>query len=79
MNYKTVTSFGENNTDAIFKKFEILMEEPLNKNVKNAHIAGFIFGYSQSSRMIFMGIIFWIGSVVIVQWGYAPEDVYIAI
>lgn len=46
LNYKTVTSFGETNTNAIFKKFEVLMEEPLNKRVKNSHIAGFFFGYS---------------------------------
>ena len=60
-------------------KFEMLMEEPLDKKIKNAHLAGFFFGYSQCSRMIFMGIIFWIGSVVILNFGYPPEDVYMSI
>ncbi len=46
LNYRTVQSFGQKNTDAIFKKFEILLEEPLNRRVKNSHIAGVIFGYS---------------------------------
>lgn len=46
INYKTVTSFGERNTDAVFKKFEVLMEGPLDKRIKNSHLAGFFFGYS---------------------------------
>jgi hypothetical protein len=29
--------------------------------------------------MIFMGIIFWIGSVVILELGYDPESVYMSI
>lgn len=46
INYKTVNSFGEKNVDLIFDKFAVLMEEPLNKRIKNAHVAGFAHGYS---------------------------------
>jgi hypothetical protein len=58
INYKTVCSFGEDNVDLIFSKFSDLMSEPLNRNIKNAHIAGFAHGYSNCSRMLFMAVIF---------------------
>jgi hypothetical protein len=37
----------------------------LNVKIKNAHIAGVFFGYSLASRMIFTGVIFSLGVVVI--------------
>ena len=55
------------------------MIEPSERKVRNAHIAGLFFGYSQASRMIFLGVVFWVGSVVIRKWGYNPSDVFIAI
>lgn len=79
INYKTVTSFGEENVELIFSKFSDLMSGPLETNVKNAHISGFAHGYSQCARMIFMGIIFWIGSIMIIKYDYPPKDVYICI
>lgn len=79
LNYKTVIAFGDRNVEPIFMKFEALMEDPLNRRIKNAHIAGFAFGYSVCNRMIFMGIVFYIGSITIGKWGYDPESVYLCI
>lgn len=41
------------------------MQGPLNVKIKNAHVAGVFFGYSLASRMIFTGVIFSLGVVVI--------------
>lgn len=79
LNYKTVFAFGEKNVSAIFEKFHVLMQLPLNKKVKNSHLAGFFFGYAQASRMIFLGLIFWLGSIVIKQFGYDAQSVYLCI
>jgi len=61
-NYRTVISFGEKNVKMVVKKFEDLLVEPNQRRVRNAHIAGFFFGYSAGSRIIFIGLVFWIGT-----------------
>lgn len=79
LNYRTVISFGEKNVHGVIEKFESLLEAPKMQKVRNAHLAGFFFGYSQCSRILFIGIVFWIGSEVISRFGYSPEQVYISI
>lgn len=51
----------------------------MNRRIKNAHWAGFAHGYSQASRMIFMGIVFTTGSFLIAKYDYDPERIYICI
>lgn len=65
MNYRTVIGFGEKNVDYLLTKFDALLEEPNNFAIKNAHISGFWFGYSQGIRFIFVGIVFYIAAVFI--------------
>jgi hypothetical protein len=65
LNYKTVISFGEKNVKQIITKFEGYLVEPSEMRIKNAHLAGVFFGYSQCSRMVFLGVVFWIASAVI--------------
>lgn len=72
MNYRTVISFGDKNVKTVVAKFEYLLEEPSKKRVKNAHIAGFFFGYSMASRMVFIGAVFAIGTWVIDKFHYKP-------
>jgi ATP-binding cassette, subfamily B (MDR/TAP), member 1 len=79
MNYKTVTAFGARNVTKIFEKFKQLNTGPYLQKIKNAHLAGIMFGYSQASRMIYMGLIYYLGSVVILKWKYNPEMVYMSI
>jgi len=79
INYKTVASFGEENIDLVFGKFEQLMLEPMNRRIRNAHIAGLCHGYSQCARMIFMGIVFYIGSFMISKLDFPVKDVYMCI
>lgn len=79
INYKTVAAFGEKNVELIFEKYEKLMEEPLNRRIKNAHLAGIAHGYSQCARMIFMGLIFYLGSIMITRFEYDSESVYLCI
>lgn len=43
-NYRTVASFEMN--ELIVKEYEDLLSGPFNASHKNAHVSGFIFGYS---------------------------------
>ena len=79
LNYKTVFSFGDQNTERIFEKFRILMETPLNKKINDCHMNGFAFGYSSAVRMIFTGIVFYLGTIVINKWHFKTEDVFLGI
>lgn len=80
LNFKTVNSFGEENTDLIFEKFATLLEEPLKKRIKNSHLAGIAHGYSQCVRMFFIILIFWSGSEILVKYPeYDSIDVYLCI
>jgi ABC-type multidrug transport system fused ATPase/permease subunit len=79
LNYKTVFSFGDQNTERIFEKFRILMETPLNKKINDCHMNGFAFGYSSAVRIIFTGIVFYLGTIVINKWHFKTEDVFLGI
>lgn len=55
------------------------MEGPLNKTIKNAHLSGVAFGYSQAGRILFMGLIFYLGTLSVQYFGYDFERVYLSI
>jgi ATP-binding cassette, subfamily B (MDR/TAP), member 1 len=65
MNYRTVVGFGEKNVDYLLGKFDELLEVPNQQGIKNAHLSGFFFGYSQCIRFIFVGVVFYIASILI--------------
>jgi len=46
INYRTVISFGQKNIDFVMSKYDTLLEEPNAIGIRNAHIAGFLYGYS---------------------------------
>ena len=79
LNYKTVISFGEKNIDALIKNYELLLKEPAAKRIRTSHIAGFFFGYSQAVRMIFTGIVFFLGTITVRKFGYDSPLVFVAI
>lgn len=79
LNYRTVISFGEKNIDALIHKYESLLKEPAEKRIRTSHIAGFFFGYSQAARMVFIGIIFYLGTVTIRKLDTTSDKVFIAI
>ena len=43
-NYRTVASFSIN--ELIVKEYEELLQVPFDESQKNAHVSGFVFGYS---------------------------------
>jgi len=47
--------------------------------VKNAHIGGFFFGYSNCARMLFLGIVFYIASWIVRSYKDESDEVYLAI
>jgi hypothetical protein len=65
MNYRTVIGFGQKNVDYLLTKFDELLEVPNMQGIKNAHVSGFWFGYSQCVRFIFIGVVFFISAVLI--------------
>lgn len=58
LNFKTCFSFGTTSIDNIIDRFEDLLRAPIEKKIKAAHYSGILFGYSQASRTIFLGLVF---------------------
>ena len=52
---------------------------PAKKKVRNAHIGGFFFGYSNCARILFLGIVFYIASWVTRTYSDDTNEVYLSI
>ena len=76
MNYRTVISFGEKNVDYLLTNYDNLLDIPKRRGVKNAHIRGFLFGYSQFIRFAFVGFIFYIAALFIYKDNAPNEDTF---
>jgi ATP-binding cassette, subfamily B (MDR/TAP), member 1 len=72
LNYRTIISFGQDNVNTIMDKYESLLEGPANLRVRYAHIAGVAFGYSLCVRLVYIGIVFFVGSKFIVTYDLDP-------
>ena len=68
LNYRTVIGLGQKNIEGIVEKFQHHLVEPARRKVRNAHIGGFFFGYSNCARMLFLGIVFYIASWIVRTW-----------
>lgn len=79
MNYKTVMSFGQKNINYLIERFNEHLVSPSQQRIKNAHKSGILFGYSQASRVIFVGLAFWIGSRMICNYDVKKADVFLAV
>lgn len=77
-NYRTVASFGI--TDLILEEYKNLNAGPYNAGMKQAHISGFIFGYSQFITNISFAILFFCGTYfMLYDSNLTGEDVFVAI
>jgi hypothetical protein len=65
LNFKTCISFGTVSIDTIIDKFEGLLVEPSKKRIKNAHYSGILYGFAQCSRIVFLGLVFYIATGII--------------
>ena len=80
INYRTVICFGQSNIDALVSRFGKLLDEPSKKKVRTAKISGILFGYSNSARMLFLGITFYVGSFFIKgDEGELSKNIYLSI
>jgi ATP-binding cassette subfamily B (MDR/TAP) protein 1 len=79
MNYRTVIGFGPKNIRYLLKNYETLLEIPNAKGVRNAHIGGLAYGYTNCTRYIFQGLIFYLSSLIIFKYHETAEDVYISV
>lgn len=71
--------FGQKNVGAVVQKFEELLAEPSRRKVRNAHIGGLFFGYSNCARMLFLGIVFYFGSYLVQKDSDSSERVYMSV
>jgi ABC-type transport system involved in Fe-S cluster assembly fused permease/ATPase subunit len=72
MNYRTVISFGQKNIHFLLDKYDKLLEEPNKRGVKNAHLSGLLYGYSEFARFGFIAAVFYIGMVLVIKKGFDP-------
>jgi len=79
MNYRTVISLGAKNIDSILEKYDNLLVEPNKQAVKNAHIAGMLFGYSLFARFGFVAASFYFGTLLVANYGLDREQTFTAI
>ncbi|CDW84672.1 abc transporter [Stylonychia lemnae] len=79
MNYKTVISFGPKNVDYLVQKYANLLEEPKKLSHQSAHLSGFMYGYYQGIRFLFLAFNFYISTIFIFDDNDDPEKTFIAI
>lgn len=77
MNVRTVCSFGVENT--IAKKYEDKLVEPEKFLLKKGQISGLLFGLSQINLFVVFGLIFYIGSLFVRDYGVKFVDLFTAI
>lgn len=79
MNFKTVISFGQKNIDYLIEKYKFLLLEPYKKNTRKAYFLGLLMGYSNLIRFLYIGIIYFIASKLIVQYDLDSQSVFIGV
>jgi ATP-binding cassette subfamily B (MDR/TAP) protein 1 len=53
INYRTVIAFGPKNIEYLVSKFDKLLQQPNKSGIKDAHVGGIFFGYTNCIRYIF--------------------------
>lgn len=76
-NIRTVVSFGVENT--VLHKYERYLDKPLETLKYNSIVSGFFFGLAQVINFIVFGILFYIGTIFMRDYGVSLLDVFTAI
>lgn len=76
-NIRTVVSFGVENT--VLNKYNKYIDGPQAMLNKNSLISGFFFGLSQVMTYIVFGILFYIGTIFMRDYGVTLIDVFTAV
>ncbi|CDW90568.1 abc transporter [Stylonychia lemnae] len=79
INYKTVIGLGQKNVEFLVQKYQDLLEEPRRNGIRQAHISGIIYGYSQSIRLLFLGLIFYIATIFLFHHNDDAQDTFVSI
>jgi ATP-binding cassette subfamily B (MDR/TAP) protein 1 len=77
MNYRTVASFA--NEEQILEDYKTLLNGPLNKISKDAHILGGLFGFSQFVQYAVYAVLYYAGAQFMVHYGESPENIFISL
>lgn len=76
-NIRTVVSFGVENT--VLRKYNNYIDGPQAMLNKNSLISGLFFGLSQVSTYIVFGVLFYIGTIFMRDYGVTLLDVFTAV
>lgn len=76
-NIRTVVSFGVENT--VMNKYQRFIDQPQAMLAKNSAISGFFFGLSQVMTFLVFGILFYIGTIFVRDYGATLLDIFTAI
>lgn len=76
-NIRTVVSFGVENT--VLNKFSRYIDGPQATLTRNSIISGFFFGLSQIMTFIVFGVLFYIGTIFMRNYGATLLDVFTAV
>ena len=77
LNFKTIKSFGERSIDDIIARYQNMLEQTTSG--KQAHLTGLAYGYSLGVRFLYIGIVFYIGAVFMVEYQIEYKNVFIAV
>ena len=64
-NMQEVSRFSDTSVDQISEHFKKLMSTSLAQRLFKIHMGGFCYGFYQCSRLLFVGVLFLIGSEII--------------
>lgn len=76
-NIRTVVSFGVENT--VLHQYERYLDKPLEALKYNSVVSGFFFGLAQVINFIVFGVLFYIGTIFMRDYGVSLLDVFTAI
>ena len=76
-NIRTVVSFGVENT--VLHKYERYIDEPRKDLHCSALVSGFFFGLSQVVNFVTFGILFFVGTIFMRDYGVSLLDVFTAV
>ena len=75
MNYRTVIPFGQKNVDQLTRKFESLVQKISNQRFRTAHKAGFLNGFANAGRTIYVSLVYW-SAINVTMKVFPSVDIY---
>ena len=78
LNYRTVITLGHKNVEYILTRYDELLEGPYRTTVKQVHLSGVFFAYSQSIRFLYIAFVFYIAAVFSTKYSINKQSAFTA-